>query len=102
MSQGASPAEVALYDECKRLVSLLLVLDWASLDAAAKKLDPSQGSTKRLTKGIQSKDPKISAKAVLEIAEDLDVSAFTSAGTGQPETTPIRAVNPNDPRNKPI
>ena len=76
MSQGASPAEVALYDECKRLVSLLLVLDWASLDAAAKKLDPSQGSTKRLTKGIQSKDPKISAKAVLEIAEDLDVGPF--------------------------
>ena len=102
MSQGASPAEVALYDECKRLVTLLLVLDWASLEAAAKKLDPAQGSTKRLAAGIQKKDPKIAAKAVLELAEDLDVAAFTSAGTGQPETTPIRATNPNDPRNKPI
>ena len=45
---------------------------------------------------------QVAAKAVLEIAEDLDVSAFTSAGTGQPDTTPVRFVNPNDPRNKPI
>ena len=61
MSQGASPAEVALYDECKRLVSLLLVLDWPSLEAAAKRLDPSKGSSKRLSAGIQKKDPKVGA-----------------------------------------
>ena len=98
MSEGAPAAQVAVYDECKRLVSLILELDWKSLDTAAQKLDQSRSSTKKLTAGIDKKDPKITAKAVLEIAEDLDVAAFTSAGTGTPASAPERAANPYDPR----
>ena len=100
MSEGAPAAKKAGYDECKRLINLVLDLDWKSLDTAAKQLDQSLGSTKRLSTGIQKKDPKTVAKAVLEIAEDLDVSSFTSAGTGQPATAPERAGNPYDPRNQ--
>ena len=100
MSEGASEGKKAGYEECKRLINLVLDLDWASLDAAAKKLDASLDSTKRLSKGIKAKDPKTVAKAVLEIAEDLDVSTFTSAGTGQPAMVGARAGNPYDPRNQ--
>ena len=98
MSEGASAAKTAGYDECKRLVNLVLELDWRSLDDAAKKLDQSLGSTQRLNTGIKKKDPKVTAKAVLEIAEDLDVSGYTSAGTGQPASAPPAAGNPFDPR----
>ena len=38
--------------------------------------------------GVQKKDPKLSAKAVLDLADDLDVTAFTSAGSGQPSLRP--------------
>merc|ERR1712188_309724 len=70
MSEGASEAQLAVYDECQRLVALLLNLDWKGLDATVKKLDPSKSSTKKLATGVQKKDPKLSAKAVLELADD--------------------------------
>ena len=98
MSEGAPADQVALYKECKRLVSLILELDWKSLKEAEQKLDQSRSSTKKLAAGIDKKDPKITAKAVLEIAEDLDVAAFPSAGPGPPASAPERAANPFDPR----
>lgn len=101
MSEGATGAKASGFDECKRLVGLVLDLDWKSLDAAASKLDPSQGSTQRLSKGIKAKDPKITAKAVLEIAEDLDVTtSIRDPLVGQPAMAPPSAGNPFDPRNQ--
>lgn len=100
MSEGATGAKADGYAECKRLVSLVLELDWKALDDAAKKLDQELGSTQRLSNGIKKKDPKTTAKAVLEIAEDLDVIGYTSAGTGQPASAPPAARNPYDPRNQ--
>lgn len=98
MSVGASGAKLEGYNECKRLVGLVLELDWKSLESAAKKLDPSASSTKKLTAAIQKKDPKGSAKAVLAIAEDLDVAQYSSDGTGAPALVSQPVVNPYDPR----
>ena len=78
------PSRAAAYDECKRLVALTLDLDWSALGDAAKTYDPEKASTKKLIAGVQQKDPKATAKAVLDLADDLDVAAFSSAGTGQP------------------
>ena len=86
MSEGASGATLAGYEECKRLVALVLDLDWKSLEKAASKLDQSQGSTQMLVGGIKKKDPKTTAKAVLRIADDLDVLGYSSAGTGSPSS----------------
>ena len=55
-----------------------------SISGKKKKLDPEKDTTKRLVSGVQKQDPKITAKAVLDLADDLDVAAFSSAGTGQP------------------
>ena len=78
------PSKAAVYDECKRLVALILDLDWPALQLAVKKLDPEKDTTKRLVSGVQKQDPKITAKAILDLADDLDVAAFSSAGSGQP------------------
>jgi len=100
MIKDAPAEKMAGYKECKRLVGLVLDLDWKSLEAAAKTLDPSQSATKKLFLGIQKKDPKTAAKSVLEIAEDLDVSTFSSAGTGYVSTYQPGAGNPFDPRKE--
>lgn len=100
MIKASPPEKLAGYNECKRLIGLVLELDWKSLEKASKALDPSQSATKRLVTGIQKKDPKTAAKSVLEIAEDLDVSTFTSAGTGYVSTYQAGAGNPFDPRKE--
>ena len=93
-----TPAKKPVYDECQKLVDLVLQLDWKALEASAKGLDQSADSTKKLLAGIKKQDPKIAAKAVLDIADDLDVSQFTSAGTGSLPSAPNRSTNPFDPR----
>jgi len=69
--------------ECARLIQLILVLDWPSLDKAAKARDPAESTTQKLCAGIKKQDPKVVSRVVLEIAEDLDVANYVSAPNQQ-------------------
>ena len=78
MIEGAAAEKRAGFEECKRLISALLELDWKSVDTAVKKLDPTLSTTQKLAAAVKKQDPKIASRAVLEIAEDLDVAPYVT------------------------
>ena len=78
MIEGTSGDKRAGLEECKRLISLLLVLDWQQIAEATKKRDQSLGTTQKLNAAIKKQDPKVASRAVLELAEDLEVAEYVS------------------------
>jgi hypothetical protein len=78
MIEGTSGEKRSELEECKRLISLVLKLDWQQIAEATKKRDQSLGTTQKLNAAIKKEDPKVASRAILELAEDLDVAEYVS------------------------
>ena len=78
MIEGTSGEKRSELEECKRLISLVLKLDWQQIAEATTKRDQSLGTTQKLNAAIKKQDPKVASRAILELAEDLDVAEYIS------------------------
>ena len=100
MLEGASEGTRASLLECRRLMSLVLVYDWAALDVAAKQRDASLSTTKELVAAIKKQDPRTAAKVILELADDLEVERYTTEINEQfLGNQDMSAKNPYKPQN---